>query len=92
MKVKCVDNYMMEKRLTVGKVYEVLAQDASHYRIVCDDGAHCNANGTRFVTEKAATQVVSPSSQEVSDWRAWQHKAPGECVCGIPKTACDYHR
>jgi hypothetical protein len=39
-------------------------------------------------------QAVSQAtpSQDISDWRAWQHKAPGECVCGIPKSQCDYHR
>lgn len=28
----------------------------------------------------------------ISDWRAWRHDRPGDCVCGIPKERCDYHR
>lgn len=31
-------------------------------------------------------------SIDLSDWRQWTHKVPGECACGIPKSRCDYHR
>lgn len=27
-----------------------------------------------------------------NDWMAWRHSAPGDCVCGIPRSLCDYHR
>ena len=25
-------------------------------------------------------------------WKAWAHNIPGECPCGILRTACEYHR
>lgn len=40
-------------------------------------------------------KVASHSSTkeiDISDWRAWANSRPGECACGIPKTACNYHR
>jgi hypothetical protein len=36
---------------------------------------------------------IAPSKEvDISDWKVWRHKAPGECVCGIPKQVCSYHK
>lgn len=32
------------------------------------------------------------SDLDLSDWRTWAHKAPGDCPCGIKREACDFHR
>src|SRR5258707_227012 len=34
--------------------------------------------------------VGAPVKADTS-WRAWQHNVPGECACGIPRSACTYH-
>lgn len=36
-------------------------------------------------TDPADAKQPDPS------WRAWQHNVPGECACGIPRSACTYH-
>lgn len=28
----------------------------------------------------------------MDDWRAWRNNRPGECVCGIQKQMCSYHK
>lgn len=43
-------------------------------------------------TAVTTTKVKAKVSYDVSDWQYWQHNRPGECVCGIPKERCDYHR
>lgn len=43
-----------------------------------------------------ATQVQQETKiskdLDLSDWRSWTNKVPGECVCGMPKDTCDYHK
>lgn len=36
--------------------------------------------------------AASKEEVDVSDWRKWQHKAEGECACGIRREMCVYHR
>lgn len=38
----------------------------------------------------AATEIKSPV--DINNWREWRHNIPGECVCGIPRNACTYHK
>lgn len=102
MRVICIDNGGGMKAVTIGKVYEVVSSDSRSYTIRDDKGMVGGFYKTRFhvVDDMPASLVAQAVSQptrkeqeqDLSDWRVWQHKAPGECVCGIPRTACDYHR
>lgn len=49
-----------------------------------DPNVRCNTN------VKAAQKQTE--EVDISDWRAWQHKAVGDCPCGIARQACSYHR
>lgn len=41
MKIKCIDNYGLEKSLTIGKIYEVIKEDGVCYKIIDDSGYKC---------------------------------------------------
>jgi hypothetical protein len=43
-------------------------------------------------TSKVSIARTEPKEVDVSDWKTWRHNVPGECVCGIPKERCTYHR
>jgi hypothetical protein len=98
MKVKCINNAGMERRLTAGKVYEVLGVGHAVYEVMGDwQGEVIRPYKHRFEVVEEVSPITLKSPQvatvtDISDWRTWQHKAPGECVCGIPRTQCDYHR
>lgn len=52
---------------------------------------HSALKSLEMVVQKTG-DVHRKEETDLSDWKAWQHKAPGECACGIPKARCDYHR
>lgn len=59
MKVRCIDakDLWSRDRLTEGKIYEVLREHDSMYRIVGDDGKECSAGTNRFVEVNMVTIV-----------------------------------
>lgn len=66
-----------------GFIYALVKYDYLYDIVVRED---LNIHG---IVESKVVQVTTP---DVSDWRAWVHNVPGECVCGIPRERCDYHR
>lgn len=103
--VKCIDASDLGKgqpALTLRKVYLVLAEDSSGYYLVNDKGKQSSFIKSRFVptndpntgTSTAPVQASRPATQEVdvSDWRTWSNKTPGQCACGIARQQCDYHK
>lgn len=44
------------------------------------------------IQEQAPITKRSAVINDMSDWRAWKHNVPGECVCGIRKEDCFYHK
>lgn len=45
--------------------------------------------GTRRA--RSTAKAADPAPEAAEAWRAWQHNVPGECACGIPRSACTYH-
>lgn len=78
-----------------------------HSNWSCSDsrGFHYNPHGNYYkclpsqryltpdmVQDKLEKEKVGDKKKEVDDWRGWRHNRPGDCVCGIVKAQCDYHR
>lgn len=105
--VKCIDATDMgsgKPALTRLKVYKVLSESQDSYNVINDNGAQKAFLKGRFLaTQDPNTGAGAPVVQQaaarpttkdvdVSDWRAWSNKTPGQCPCGIAKSQCDYHK
>ncbi len=104
--VKCIDNSDRgggRPALTVNKVYKVQREGASSFYLQNDKGVVLDYIKGRFVAASdpnvgasaAPVQAArAPATKEVdvSDWRAWSNKQPGQCACGIARQQCDYHK
>lgn len=105
-KVKCIvaDDNWARNKLTKGKIYEVLYEHDSMYRIVGDDKIACSCATNRFEVVDGGSSIIDanarmsypkPAKQEASneDMIFFRTPAtPGYCVCGIQRNQCDYHR
>ncbi len=93
-KVKCMDDGGMQG-LTEGNTYTVVeetenAEGDLTYRLDGIPGRMFRRYRFVVVEEtKPPTRTL-----DLSDWKVWRDHGlqPGECVCKIPRTQCDYHR
>jgi hypothetical protein len=70
-----------------GMVYKDIGQyNVFEEHSVALEQVMCNTNITATVVKSRSKDV------DVSDWRAWSHKAEGDCPCGIARQVCHYHR
>jgi len=78
-----------------GWIYDIVEviKDPKHY---CDqyflqkDGVLFDADKFEIINEPKSN-ILEPI-QNIADWKAWRHSAPGDCVCGTRREVCIYHR
>lgn len=109
MKVKCISGCrslsLNASFLTHGKVYQVISENKTHYKLIDDTNREVGwikerfevveEGGTAFPSEKTILQIgkIQGDAEEERCWQAMRPRVdPGHCVCGIPKQLCDYHR
>ena len=60
MKVKCINNGIMEESLTIGKIYNVIDTSRNSYRLIDDFGDTHYFLKSRFEVVEKPTRIVYP--------------------------------
>ncbi len=100
--VRCIDNSVGTAFLKVGRVYKVIkAQGDYHYVLDLSGppGSLLDNCWPLQLFEQVWGETISNASSKNYDpdeERLWMlmrpHIGPDECVCGIKRIMCDYHR
>jgi len=82
-------------KLVVGYVYDIFASISNKYYYLYEHSMAYDASKFEKVEEEVLTgktSSINEPMQKIANWRAWQHNAPGDCVCGTRKEVCIYHK
>lgn len=56
------------------------------------DNIKTNGRAERLMNAYQMIETDKNESVKEDSWRAWAHNKPGDCPCGILRSACEYHR
>lgn len=100
-KVKCIND--KSTCLRFGKIYTV-KEDCQQYDAYYFEEEPGGWHYDRFeLVERSEPITLRPAKMagkqdriatepDLSNWQSWANNKPGECVCGILRTTCEYHR
>jgi hypothetical protein len=97
-KIKCIDTKLISGHITPGKIYEAIGPsilNADAWCVITNDGKTHSVLKDCFeiLTETVSSQTPVQSIPETNEeWRLFQHKAEGDCPCGIKRIDCSFHK
>lgn len=102
VKVKCVNNTLEERNLEIGKIYDAIENDLYYVILLQSPYPRIAYRKNRFVvvsefsTKSNSFWITNTDDNDPEETRLRKLLSPTilshECICGITRSDCSYHR